>query len=464
MVSITPDVRSADDIVLELTDDAPDHDTLRRLDDEHVIHGFMGLAQGAAPGPIFESGRGLWLTDTEGNRWIDACGGQANVNLGYGRDELAEVAGAALRQLSFATHFYHRRGHTAASRLGGKLAEITPGDLNHFFFALGGSDAVETAIKVARFVNIVNGRPEKIHIIGRYKSYHGVTYGAASLTGDPGMWKNIGPLLPGFSHIEQPSDDGAAAAQALEDEILRVGPDKVAAFMAEPISTPNGIVVPPDDYWPRVREICTRYDVLWIADEVLTGFGRTGKMFAVENWGVVPDMMTMSKAITAGSYPLAVLAVNDAVRTALGTGNESFVHGLTAGGHFAACEVALATIDIMERENVIANSLTTSRYFVEQLQGLAERYPVLDRDSARGLGMMIAVDLTAAETVGALDDEQAAAMHARFVDEHLMVRTYRNNRTIGFLPALTTTEADVDAIVERLGAGLQAMTAEGAAQ
>ena len=424
---------------------------LTAADSRYVIHGFSPFGD-RTPGPIFRSGRGITLTDIEGKDWLDACAGQANVALGYGRTDIADVVADALRELTFGTHFYQRRSHVGAVGLAERLAEITPDGLDQFVYMLGGSDAVETAIKIARFSNAVAGKPEKIHIIGRWNSYHGVTYAGSSLTGDPAMWRNIGPKLEGFSHIDQPETDSVDAARLLEDEILRIGADKVAAFMAEPISTPNGIVVPPPDYWAQIREICDRYDILLISDEVLTGFGRSGKMFAVENWGLRPDILTMSKAITAGFFPLAVVAVSNELREKLSASNDAFVHGVTAGGHPAACAAALATLDIYERENVVANSVVAGQYLSTKLHALADSYPVLDKSSIRGIGMMHAVDLD----TDAVAPEYGATLHAEFLNQRVFVRTYRANQTIGLLPSLTLTTEDVDAITGRMAAALEA--------
>ncbi|WP_422747076.1 aspartate aminotransferase family protein [Mycobacterium sp. WMMD1722] len=427
----------------------PDAADLAAADSRHVIHGFSPFGD-RTPGPIFKSGRGITLTDVEGQDWLDACAGQANVALGYGRTDIADAVADALRELTFGTHFYQRRSHVGASRLAERLARITPAGLDQFVYMLGGSDAVETAIKIARFSNAAIGRPEKMHIIGRWNSYHGVTYAGSSMTGDPAMWRNIGPRLEGFSHIDQPETDSVGAARLLEDEILRIGADKVAAFMAEPISTPNGIVVPPADYWAQIREICHRYDILLISDEVLTGFGRSGTMFAVENWDLRPDILTMSKAITAGFFPLAVVAISGELREKLSASSDAFVHGVTAGGHPAACAAALATLDIYERENVLANSVTAGRYLSTKLHALADSYPVLDKSSVRGIGMMHAVDLDPE----AVDPDYGAALHAEFLKQRVFVRTYRANQTIGLLPSLTLTTEDIDAITGRMAAAL----------
>ena len=422
---------------------------LAAADSRHIVHGFTSFGD-RTPGPIITAGRGITLFDTEGQDWIDACSGQANVSLGYGRSDIPEVIADALRELSFGTHFYQKRNHVGAIRLAERLADLTPDGLDQFIFMLGGSDAVETAIKIARFVNVSAGRSEKIHIIGRWNSYHGVTYAGSSLTGDPAMWQNIGPRLPGFSHIDQPTTDGVGAARGLEEEIARIGADKVAAFIAEPISTPNGIVIPPADYWREIREICDRNDVLLISDEVLTGIGRTGTMFAVENWQLRPDILTMSKAITAGYFPLAAVAISGELRDRLATSSDPFVHGVTAGGHPAACAAALATLDIYDRESVLANAISAGRYLSEKLHGLAEAYPVLAKRSIRGIGMMHAVDIDT-ENAG---PDYGARLHAQFLAQRVFVRTYRANQTIGLLPALVCTNDDVDAIVTRMAAAL----------
>lgn len=424
-------------------------------DRQHVMHGFTNLDRDLTPGPIFQSGKGVRLVDVEGNEWLDGCAGQANVSLGYGRDELADVAAATLKSLTFGTHFYHNRSHVWASQLADRLAHITPSGIDQFFYGVGGSDAVETAIKIARFSNITNGRPDKIHIIGRMNSYHGVSYGGASMTGDHAMWSNIGPLLSGFSHISQPENGSVGSASALEEEILRVGPEKVAAFLAEPISTPNGLYCPPDDYWPQIREICDRYDILFIADEVLCGVGRTGRMFAIERWNVSPDIITISKAITAGYFPLSVVGVTERVRTALSSSGEKFVHGVTNGGHPAACAVALATFDIMEREDVVGQAVRGGNYFAQQLANLADSQQILDKSTARSTGMMVAINLKLDE----YGDEFGVRVHEEFARRRVLVRSYRNNRTIGFLPALTIEKQDIDAIVERVADSIDATRA-----
>lgn len=432
---------------------------ITQADVDHVIHPTATVFQKTDDAIIFKSAQGMYITDINGTPWLDACGGQANVALGYGREDLVQVVAESMRELSFGTLFYGL-GTVPAAVLAKKLAEITPEGINRFYYTVGGSDAIETALKIVRYVNVMNGRPEKTHVIGRRTSYHGTSMGASAMTGDAPMWDGIGPTLEGFSHIDQPhiispEGDGAKSAQALEDEILRVGPEKVAAFLAEPLSTPPGIYVPPDDYWPRIREICDRYDVLWVADEILVGFGRTGKMFAVEHWGVSPDLMTMSKMITSAYFPLAVVGMSDEVATQLDAGGKSFYHGFSAGGHPVACALALATIDIYEKEDVVAKSVVVGDYFRDRLRSLAEKHPSMGE--VRGIGMITAFDIDQ-DVVG---PEFGPALHRHIREhEHMFVRAYKEGQAVGFGPPLVLTHDDIDEIVGRIERSVTATEAE----
>lgn len=225
--------------------------------------------------------------------------------------------------------------------------------------------------------------------------------------------------------------------------------------MAEPISTPNRMHVPADDYWPEVREICDRNDVLLISDEVLTGFGRSGRMFAIENWGVSPDMIVMSKAITAGYFPLSAVGVTNALVEQLGAGGDIFRHGVTNGGHAVGCAVALATIEIMEREGVVDQAAGAGGYLLSELRRLSERHRSLSLESVRGLGMLVAVDFDA-DVVGA---EFGRAAHRELLRQRIFVRDYGDGQTIGYMPALTCSTADIDELIKRTEAAIVATEA-----
>ena len=271
-----------------------------------------------------------------------------------------------------------------------KLAAITPGRIDRFVFTVGGSDANETALKVARLYQARRGYPEKVVVLAREQSYHGMSMGGTSLTGSASYWDGIGPLLPGIEHLPQPDPADPDAAAAVAAAIERIGPERVGAFIAEPISNPAGVNVPHPSYWPAVREICDRHGILLIADEVITGFGRTGRMFACEHWGLEPDIIAISKGLTSGYQPLGAAGFTSEIIEAVGDQTEPFLHGFTAGGHPAACAVALANIEIIEDEELVANAERVGGLLRERLQALSAE---LGRRRGPGLGLLCAIDL-----------------------------------------------------------------------
>jgi adenosylmethionine-8-amino-7-oxononanoate aminotransferase len=409
----------------------------------HLLHPWGRVNRQPAEPLIFKSARGVRMTDIHDNEWIDAAAGLLNVTIGYGRSELADAAADALRELSYGNLFFGR-GSVKTAQLAAKLAEISPPGVERFFFTYGGSDANDSLIKFARYYNFLRDKPEKIHVIGRTESYHGMSLGAWSMTGDEALWERFGPRLAGFSHIAQPGP--GVGAEGLEQEILRIGPDKVALFVAEPISMPARINIPPDEYWPAIREICTKYDVLLSVDEVITGFGRTGKMFASEHWALEPDFIQMSKGITSGYMPLGALGVNEQVAEVLDTGGDLF-HGFTAGGHTAACAVALVNIEIMEREDLVARGAAAG----DRLRSALNRQVVGGGlfTGVRGLGNLTALDV---------DPEVPEATRARLgdalLDQHMLVRPYDDWSAVGFAPSLAITDGEVDEIVANVKAAV----------
>jgi adenosylmethionine-8-amino-7-oxononanoate aminotransferase len=411
-------------------------------DVDHLVHPSSPIDRGATDALIFESAKGIWLTDIDGNEWLDVTAGLVNVNIGYGREELADAAAQALRTLSYANPF-SGRGSVAPARLAAKLAEITPPGLERFFFTTGGADANETTIKLARYYNILRGKPEKIHIIGRVRGYHGATIGSWTLSGNEANWERFGPRLPGFSHVAQPGPE--VGAEALQEEILRVGPDKVAMFLAEPIST-SRVNIPPDDYWPAMREICTKYDVLLSFDEVITGFGRTGKMFAAEHWGVAPDLMQMSKGITSGYMPLGAVGLTEEIIDVLGSGG-TLHHGFTAGGHTAACAVALANIAIMEDEHLVDRGAAANERFRSILEERLVGGGVFT--SVRGLGSLTALDVDPE-----LPEDVRGRIDGAIMDQRLLVGEYGVWGVVAFTPSLVITDGEIDEVVARLEAAI----------
>ncbi|WP_052460779.1 aminotransferase family protein [Microbacterium gorillae] len=413
----------------------------------HVLHPstLMG-SHSAQNARIIERASGIRMWDVNGDEWIDAAAGQINVNLGYSRPEIAAAVAEALGRVSFAS-LYYGGGHTLVSELATRLAELTPGDLNHFFFASSGSEAVDTAIKFARLVNGLEGKTEKIHIIGRRESYHGMTLTTTKMSGLPSNWQGLGGLDENISHISQPRADVDGPAE-LEAKILEIGADKVAAFLAEPISAPGGFVIPPEDYWARIREICDKYDVLLIVDETVCGFGRTGKMFGIDNWGVVPDIMTMSKGINNGATPMGVAAIGDRVHARLAASDRPLSHGFTGGAHPAACAAALTTLDIIAAENVVDEVHRKGAHVAARFR---EAQRTDDRiTDVRQLGLLVAVDVTD----GVSPSAAASAMLATLQERRIIGRAYPATGTIVFAPALTSTDDELDLLVDAYLAAL----------
>jgi adenosylmethionine-8-amino-7-oxononanoate aminotransferase len=409
-------------------------------DVDHLVHPSSLVKRAAEDALIFESASGIRISDIDGNEWLDMSAGLVNVTVGYGRHELADAAADALRTLSYANPYFGR-GSVKPAQLAAKLAEITPAGLERFFFTTGGADANETTIKLARCYNILRGKPEKIHIIGRTRGYHGATIGSWSLSGNEAAWERFGPRLPGFSHIPQPGPE--VGAEALEEEILRVGPDKVAMFLAEPIST-SRVNIPPDDYWPAMRGICTKYDVLLSLDEVITGFGRIGTMFAAEHWGVAPDLMQMSKGITSGYMPLGAVGLTEEIVDVLGSGG-ILPHGFTAGGHTAACAVALANIAIIEDESLVERGAAANERFRSILEQRIVGGGVFT--GVRGLGSLTALDVDSE-----LPEEIRARIDEVIMGQRLLVGEYGVWGVVAFTPSLSIIDDEIDEVVARLEA------------
>ena len=351
---------------------------------------------------IFVEGHGCQVTDVDGNTFIDAMSGLWLKNVGYGRKEIADAAYEQMLQLTYAPS-----GTTtfAAIKLAEKLAEITPGDLSRCFFTSGGSESVETALKLSRAYHKRIGEPNRYRFISRKGSYHGATFGALTLGGTPAFPRtDYEPVLPGVVHVAQPnpyhceyggatpSECAERCAAAVEDTIKFYGPDTVAAVIAEPVSSPLGSVVPGPEYWPMLRDICTRYGVLLIADEVITGFGRTGKMFACEHWGVTPDIMTVAKGITSGYIPMGGTILRKEVADAfVGSERAAFRHIITFGGHPVAAAASLKNIEIIEQEGLVKNSAKMGEHLLEGLREIKEKHPIVG--DARGLGLMCALEI-----------------------------------------------------------------------
>lgn len=373
-------------------------------DRQHLLHPLHHPSAHEEP-IIMESGRGVWLRSVDGRKFLDGLAGLWNVLVGHGNEKLATAAQAQMENLAYFSN-YAGVSNIPAIELAERLAGFAYPSLQTTFFASGGAEANESAFKTARYFWKRHGRPEKVKIIARQDAYHGVTLAAMSATGITPYWPMFEPRVPEFFHIVAPypyrfageiqegETIGLAAARALEEAIIREGPETVAAFIAEPVQGAGGVIVPPDDYFPRVRAICDQYDVLLIADEVITGFGRTGKWFALDHWNVEPDIMSFAKGVTSGYLPLGGIQISDRVREAIMSApvGERWMHAYTYSGHATCCAVALANLDILEEEGLVEGAARMGSRLMAGLESLKDLDCV---GNVRGLGLMAAIEFVA---------------------------------------------------------------------
>jgi len=367
-------------------------------DQRHLIHPLQHPSDHQNP-LIMVEGRGAMIRDADGHEYIDGLSGLWNVNIGHGRAELAEVAADQMRRLAFNSN-YAGASNIPSITLANELCRLAYPSTSGVYFTTGGAESNESAFKTARYYWKVRGKPDKVKIVSRVHGYHGVTMAAMSATGMAAFHKMFGPLVPNFVHIPAPyayrwptgGDVAAEAADALEQAIKREGPDTVAAFIAEPVQGAGGVIPPPPGYFQRVRAICDKYEVLLIADEVITGFGRTGRWFALGHWNVEPDLVSFAKGVTSAYLPLGGILVSERVHGTLleAPPDQKYMHAATYSGHPVCCAVGLANIGIMEREGLVERAGVIGRRLLAGLETLRDLAPVGD---VRGFGLMCAVEL-----------------------------------------------------------------------
>jgi putrescine aminotransferase len=436
------------------------------LDQAHVIHPLHNPSSHAAAGPvILVGGQGAVLRDVRGREYIDGLSQLWNVNVGHGRRELADAAAAQMSEIAFVSN-YTGQANVPAIRLARKLVEIAYPNLESVFFASGGAESNESAFKLARSYWRAQGYPEKVKIISRRFGYHGVSLGAMSATGIPGYWPQFEPRAPGFVQVAPPycyhCELGLTrghcpidTAQDLEQAILREGPDTVAAFIAEPVMGAGGVIPPPDPYFPGVRDVCNRHDVLFIADEVITGFGRTGKMFALQHWNVRPDIMSFAKGVTSAYIPLGGIMIDAKLSTWLRSlpADQPWMHAYTYSGHAVACAVALKNIEIIEREGLVRRSADMGAQLLAGLRAL-EDLPLVGE--TRGLGLMAAVELVADKGTHAVHPASAKVgprVVAAARERGVLVRN--RGDVICIAPPLVVSAEQVARIVDVLGQSIR---------
>ncbi|HEX9017379.1 MAG TPA: aspartate aminotransferase family protein [Chloroflexota bacterium] len=444
-----------------------DSQELLRMDLDHIIHPMHDRGHNLNGPLIIASGKGATIVDVNGKEYLDAFAGLWCVNVGHGREELAEAAALQMRTIGYASG-YAGSSTPPAIELAERLARMAPGDLTATFFTTGGAESNETAFKVARFFWKMSGKPFKTKIISRQRGYHGTTGAAMSATGMSQYWRYFDPVMAGFVHIPTchslhcslPGCGGGAectlaCANALEQAIQAEDPETVAAFIAEPVTGGGGVIVPPPGYFQRIREICDKYDVLLIADEVITGFGRTGKMFAQETFGFQADLMSFAKGVTSAYQPLGGVMLNERVHQVFRElpAGVTFSHAYTYAGHPVCCAVALKNLDIIEREGLAENAAAMGERLLGGLREL-ESLPMVAE--VRGIGLMAAVELGADKKGNPLPPEMGAGEKMRrHLLEHGVLTRVRGD-TLMMAPPLIVTADQVDFLVNAVGEAVKA--------
>jgi len=423
-------------------------------DIEHLIHPLHNRKlHGNAH--VWVRGEGHMLVNANGEKYIDGLSGLWNNTAGNGVKALADAAHKQMLEMGFASG-YAGSSNPNAIELAERLAAITYPNINHFYFTSGGGESTDSNIKMARYYWKLKDKPDKTKVISRVWGYHGVTLAAMSATGVPGYHPMFEPRVPGFIHIPSPypyryeapagESQGIAAANELEKAILAEGADTVAMFIAEPVQGAGGVIVPQDDYFPRIREICDRYDVLLCADEVITGFGRTGKMFALDHWGVKPDLIQFAKAITSGYFPLGGIGVSDEIAATMDASGKPWMHAYTYSSHPVGCAVALAMLDIIERDDFPAMAADKGKRLLVGLKDALADHPNVGE--VRGLGLMCAVELVKDKATKAEHDPAdgiGAKVGAAMV-KHGMYTRMRGD-VICLAPPIITPDDEIDRVV-----------------
>jgi|GEM_PF-5790 len=444
-------------------------------DAAHLIHPVTSPRQLAATGPrTVVSGDRWWVTDDRGRRIIDGFAGLWCVAVGHGR---AEIAAAVQQQMSTLEYFttFHGQSHPRAVELAEKLASLFPPEygLDHVMFASGGSEANETNFKLIRLYWALRGERQRTTIVARNHGYHGLTIATMTATGIMPMRWNFGPEPPGFAHVPAPycyrcelgktyPECNLACADSFEQLVQELGPQTVAAFVAEPVIGAGGIVPPPPDYFPKIREICDRYGILLVSDEVVCGFGRTGTMFGFEHWGVRPDVVTLAKGLTSGYLPMGASVVSHEVWSTIAErlpDRMPLSHGFTYMGHPVCCAAALANIDIIEREHLVDNAREVGAYLLKRLHELESFDSV---GEVRGLGLMAGIELVADKQTKRGFSEPHAACERVEHDawERGLYCRAMGTEVVGLAPPLTIDVDTADRIVELLAASIETMERE----
>jgi adenosylmethionine-8-amino-7-oxononanoate aminotransferase len=448
--------------------DALDTEELRELANRHLL---LHFTRNGAFGPdrnrllVLERGEGPYVFDTDGRRYLDGLSSLFCCQVGYSfGEEMAAVAGEQLSRLAFNTNW--ATAHPPAIQLATALAERAPGDVNRVFFTNGGSESVEAAWKIVRQHYVARGEPQRMKAIARDVAYHGVTLGALAFTGVQPMKEPFGePPIPvvrvSNTNAFRDADPDSLCARRLEEmerAIVDAGPETVAMIIAEPVQNAGGCLVPPDGYWPGLRELADRYGIALVADEVITGFGRIGEWFAVSRYGAAPDLITVAKGITSAYAPMGAVLVSDRIAEPLYDDGRMLLHGITFAGHPVAAAVALRNIEVFEREGVLDNVRQNEAYLGDRLRGVMERVPIVG--DVRGAGFFWALELVRDAAGSRFSAEEREAMlrgfmPGRLLDEGLIARPDdRGDAVLHLAPPLICGRPELDELVDKTEAVL----------
>ena len=439
----------------------PEHTTAywQDLDRQHYLHPFTDFKNLHAKGSrVIVRAEGCYLYDSDGERMLDGMAGLWCVNVGYGRRELAEAAYRQLLQLPYYNSFF-QTAHPPAIELARRLVDLTPPQFNRVFFTGSGSEGNDTVLRLVRRYWEIEGQPERRVVVSRVNAYHGSTIAGASLGGMGFMHEQGGLPIPDIVHIPQPywygdggtlspAEFGLRTAQALEQKIVELGPQRIAAFIGEPIQGAGGVIVPPDTYWPEIQRICRRHGILLVSDEVVCGFGRTGQWFGCEHFGFEPDLMTIAKGLSSGYLPIGGVMVSDRVADMLIERGGEFAHGFTYSGHPVACAVASANLEIIQREGLVPRTREeTGPYLAMKWRQLAE-HPLVGE--ARTVGLIGALELVkdkASRTFFDKRGEVGTICRDFCFQKGLVMRATRDTMIIS--PPLVITREQLDELAEK---------------
>lgn len=442
---------------------------LTEWDKQHYLHPTTSPKNHAEQGPklIFSDGTGIYVNDIHGNQYIDGISMLWNVNLGHGQKELAESAREQMAKLAYSSSFVGYSNEPAI-RLAEKLASLAPGDLNTVFYTSGGSESNDTALKLARFYWQLKGQPKKTKIIALERSYHGVTVAAQTATDVPAFHQFSGLKISGVLHAkphrlacERGESHASNDCGCIRNLIEREGADTIAAVILEPVQGAGGVYLPPEGYLKAVRKLCDEHNILMIADEVICGFGRTGEMFGVDNWGVVPDLMSIAKGITSGYVPLGGVLIRQHIRDTFVQYEDAIAHGFTYSGHPTACAVGLKNIEILERDNIIDHVRNMEQELKKGISYLQDRHSIVHK--TRAIGLLAGFELYAdrdSETPFAPEVKASLNFVEECFKRRLILRALRANEgynIVALSPPLTIRKEEIAEMIEIMDDALLAM-------